>query len=135
MTTGDLSQLLRNLSVIRRSGRWCVVTNIKAFAGIEAAASIVEDEGVTSVITVADAERLGIEVDFVAAWLTLNVNSALDMVGLTAAVATALASEGIPCNVLAGYHHDHLLVPENDADRAVGILLGLRSSADSDARI
>jgi hypothetical protein len=89
---------------------------------------IVENEGVTSVVSVSDAERLGVTPEFVAAWLTLDVNSALDAVGLTAAVSSALAAGGIACNVLAGYHHDHLLVPEDDAARAVSILVGLRPS-------
>jgi len=52
----------------------------------------------------------------------LDVNSALDAVGLTAAVSSALAAHGIPCNVLAGYHHDHLLVPIERAELAIAIL-------------
>ena len=127
--TPDLSLLLRNLSVSRRPGRWCVVTDVAAPTEAVVAATIVEDEGVTSVVSVADAARLGLEPGFVAAWLTLDVTSALDVVGLTAAVSTALATAGIACNVLAGYHHDHLLVPEEEADRAVTVLAALGSSA------
>jgi hypothetical protein len=121
----DLDELLANLSVRRRPGRWCLVSDVALPVGVEVAATVVEDEGVTSVIPVADAERLGIEVDFVAAWLTLEVHSALDAVGLTAAVAGALAAEGIPGNVLAGFHHDHVLVPDADADRAVAAIEAL----------
>ena len=69
-----------------------------------------------------------IKPEFVAAWLTVEVRSALDAVGLTARLATALASENIACNVLAGYHHDHLLVPFEMADRAVAVLEALRGS-------
>lgn len=126
--SSDLSELLATLSVQRRPGRWCMVTNVTVPADIEVAATIVEDEGVTSVVSVADAGRLGIEPDFIAAWLTLAVESALDAGGLTAVVATALAQEGIACNVLAGYHHDHLLVPDDLAQRAVTVLDCLRSS-------
>ena len=61
-----------------------------------------------------------------AAWLTLEVRSALDAVGSTAAVAAALAAENIPCNVLAGYHHDHLLVPIDKADLTIAVLKALR---------
>jgi uncharacterized protein len=88
-------------------------------------ASIVEAEGITVVLATGDAQRLGIHPEFVAAWLTLEVHSALDAVGLTAAVTEALAADGIPCNVLAGYHHDHLLVPAKQAGRAIAILNGL----------
>ena len=60
--------------------------------------------------------------DFRAAWLSLGVHSALDAVGLTAAVATALARHGIACNVLAGFHHDHLLVAAERRDDALAVL-------------
>ena len=55
------------------------------------------------------------------------MHSALGAVGLTAAVARALADEGVPCNVLAGAMHDHLLVPEDDAARALDALRRLRT--------
>lgn len=126
---GDLDELLAELSVQRRPGPWCLVSDVAVPVGVEVAATVVEDEGVTSVIPVTDAEQLGIEVGFVAAWLTLEVHSALDAVGLTAAVAGALADEGIPCNVLAGFHHDHLLVPDADADRAIAVLDALAATA------
>lgn len=54
--------------------------------------------------------------------ITLRVASALDGVGLTAAVATALAAAEIPCNVIAGFHHDHLFVPEGRAEEALEVL-------------
>jgi len=88
-------------------------------------ASIVEAEGTTTVLATGDAQRLGVHSEFVAAWLTLEVHSPLDAVGLTAAVASALAAEGIPCNVLAGYHHDHLLVPAEQSDKAIAVLAAL----------
>ena len=92
------------------------------------AATVVEDEGTTTVLSVTDAERLGVQPQFVAAWLTLEVRSALDAVGLTALVATALAGENIPCNMLAGYHHDHILVPIEQAERSIALLNSLRDS-------
>ena len=48
-------------------------------------------------------------------------------VGITAAVSTALARVGISCNVLAGYYHDHLLVPAGSVDEAIDVLGGLES--------
>ena len=131
MAIRDLDELLANLSARRRPGRWCLVSDAALPTGVEVAATVVEDEGVTAVIPVADAERLGLDVDFVAAWLTLEVHSALDAVGLTAAVAGALADEQIPANVLAGFHHDHVLVPEDDADRAIAAIEALRRRATS----
>ena len=125
MATGDLARLLADLTVRRRPGRWCFVTGTAVPIGVAVAATVVEDEGTTVVIGVEDAEALGVTPGFVASWLTLGVASALDAVGLTAAVATALADAGIACNVLAGYHHDHLLVPEGRAEEAISILEAL----------
>ena len=53
------------------------------------------------------------------------MHSALDAVGLTAAVSTALADAGISCNVLAGFHHDHLVVPADRATDALALLSAL----------
>lgn len=57
-----------------------------------------------------------------AGWITLRIHSALDAVGLTAAVAQALAEYGLSCNVVAGFHHDHLFVPHERAAEAVALL-------------
>ena len=54
--------------------------------------------------------------------ITLRVHSALDGVGLTAAVATALAGHGIACNMVAAFHHDHVFVPAARAEEALAIL-------------
>ena len=59
------------------------------------------------------------------AQITLQVRSALDGVGLTAAVSGALARAGIACNVIAAVHHDHLFVPEGRVDEALQILRAL----------
>jgi len=102
-----------------------MVSGVDVPHGVTMQASIVEAEGTTTVLATRDARRLGIYPEFVAAWLTLEVNSALDAVGLTAAVSTALAAEGIPCNVLAGYHHDHQLVPAEQSNKAIAVLNAL----------
>ena len=81
----------------------------------------------THVVDRAVADDRGLAYDFVAAWITLQVHSALGAVGLTAAVSGALAGAGISCNVLAGAFHDHLLVPHDRADAAVTVLQALRT--------
>jgi hypothetical protein len=105
-----------------------VISGVEVPDEVTVQASVVEAEGTTVVVAVSEAERLGLAPDFAAAWLTLEVPSALDAVGFTAAVATALAAESIPCNVFAGYHHDHLLVPSERADEAIEILNALREA-------
>ena len=47
-------------------------------------ATVREEEGLTVVLPRERADELGLAYDFVAAWITLRVHSALDAVGLTA---------------------------------------------------
>ncbi|MHB1138960.1 MAG: ACT domain-containing protein, partial [Microthrixaceae bacterium] len=42
---------------------------------------------------------------------------------------TALAERGISCNVVAGYHHDHLFVPASAAQGALAALRELSVAA------
>jgi hypothetical protein len=81
-----------------------------------------EDEGLTLIVTDDQARAHGWPVDHPMKRITLRVHSALDGVGLTAAFSAELARAGISCNVVAGYHHDHLFVPEADAERALAAL-------------
>ncbi len=60
--------------------------------------------------------------------ITLGVASALDGVGLTAAVSAALAGAGIPCNIVAATQHDHIFVPVAQAERALDTLRALARS-------
>lgn len=92
-------------------------------------AIIREDEGPTLILPLADAEALGLRIAFRAAQVTLTVHSALEGVGLTAAIATALADAGIACNVVAGARHDHLFVPWGDRVAAMAALERLQAGA------
>ena len=90
--------------------------------GVSPFALIREEEGPTLVLTRADADRTGLAYDYVAARITLRVNSALADVGLTAAFSRALAAAGISCNVIAGLAHDHLFVAWDERARALALL-------------
>ena len=88
-----------------------------------------EAEGLSLILPRATAEALGFPVDLPMRRIVLTVASALDGVGLTAAVAGALAAEGVPCNVVAAFHHDHVFVPSAMAERALQVLKALQASA------
>ena len=122
----DLAVLLASLRPVRRPGAYVFVT-VPADAPpvASAVATVLEDEGRTLVLLREDADRAGLAYGFVAAWITLQVRSALDAVGLTAAFSDALTQAGISCNVLAGFHHDHLLVPEDRVEDALACLRAL----------
>lgn len=120
-----LPTLLATLAPAVRPGRYVFVTSDDGRGVDDALASVVEEEGLSLVLRQDDADALGLDYDYVAGWITLTVHSALDAVGLTAAVSGALAGSGISCNVIAGRHHDHLLVPLHRVDDALAVLVSL----------
>ncbi len=88
-----------------------------------------EEEGITLILKKNDADRLGLPYDYEASWISLQQETELDMVGLTARFSQALAENGISCNVVAAYHHDHLFVAVSDAQTAIETLESLDISA------
>jgi hypothetical protein len=97
----------------------------EAPAGVAPFAVIREDEGVTLILTRADADRAGLAYDYVTARITLRVGSALTDIGLTALFSRVLADAGISCNVIAGLAHDHLFVGWDQGAQALALLRGL----------
>lgn len=122
MPIRELQTLLRTMEPLLREGSYVFVSAAGLPADVSPESTVWEPEGLSAVITRDDADRLGLGYDFVAAWITLTVDSALDAVGLTAAVSTALAGAGVSCNVIAGLRHDHLLVPVAAANDALRTL-------------
>ncbi len=128
----DLKKMLANLSVVIRPGRFAVVSLSPEVSSIPSLGDGIElvmqeVEGATIVCSVERAEAEGWPLSFVASWLTLEVHSSLEAVGLTAAFSVALTEDQISCNVLAGYYHDHILVPVERTDDAVACLESLAS--------
>jgi hypothetical protein len=131
MDSPDLERLLRALNPRREPGVYAFVL---APAGLDVAAlqpiaTFREREGVTLIVEEGRALAAGLPVQYRAAWVTLSASSGLQDVGLTAAVATALAHAGISCNVMAAIHHDHLFVPADAADAVLDALAVLQRTA------
>src|SRR5262245_36479518 len=82
-----------------------------------------EQESITLILPRSRADEALLTYSSVMAWITLDVHSSLEAVGLTAAVSAALAEANISCNVVAAYYHDHIFVPIADAQRAVEVLM------------
>jgi len=117
----DLRTLIATMRPALRDGAYEFVTTIDPSIDdlMSAMAVVREDEGMTLVRAVEASAADAM------ACITLTVHSSLQAVGLTAAVATALAAEGIACNVVAGFHHDHLFVPFARRTDALEALLAL----------
>ena len=124
----DVGALLSSMEPELQDGefRYCTVPpGTAAPEGCHPVVTVSESEGTTLVLPAAEADKAGLAGDFRCSWITLTVNSALQAVGLTAAVAAALGRDDIPCNVVAGFHHDHLFVPVERAAAAMNALRAL----------
>ena len=91
-------------------------------------AVIAEAEGMTVVAAVDLLSLAGIAFDGQWARISLTVHSALAAVGLTAAIAAALAKQGISANVVAGFYHDHVFVQWARRADAMAALNALRTA-------
>jgi hypothetical protein len=127
----DLDVILETLGPLLLDGEFVVLVVGEAdVASLSPVAVIRELEGWTVVVRREHADARGLAYSFIGRWITLQVHSSLNAVGLTAAFSTALAHAGISCNVFAGYYHDHILVPSPDAERAVAVLRKHSHGAD-----
>ncbi|WP_043535794.1 ACT domain-containing protein [Actinomyces polynesiensis] len=126
--TTDLDQTLASLDATPQ-GTYVFATVSSVPEGLEPFAVVEEDEGTTVIVREQQARDLGLPLDQVFARITLGVQSPLDSIGLTATIAQTLASRSIPCNVVAGYFHDHLFVPADRASEAWSLLDNLARQA------
>lgn len=132
----DPAELLKTLEVKRRPGVWQYVTHkmdargvlAGMFAGrwfgFRAKLLIQERDGATEIVQA----KTNTPSDNRWVWLEVSVTSPPNAVGLIAALSRVLSDAGIPCNVVSGYFHDHLFVPEALADDALVALEKLKSS-------
>ena len=118
----EIEELLKSMSPEIKSGEYVFCTvdgNYSDYTHLNPLGGFVEAEGLTLIVTVESAEKAQLAYESKFKQITLTVHSSLDAVGLTAAVATKLASYGISANVLAAYYHDHIFVPSEKADEAL----------------
>jgi hypothetical protein len=88
-------------------------------------ATFQEEEGLSVVAPARTLAEAGVRHSAGWARISLAVHSSLAAVGLTAALASALAEHGIGANVVAAYFHDHLFVPWERRHEAMAILAAL----------
>ena len=88
-----------------------------------------EDEGVTLILEQQHAESAQLEYSGKWSLITCKVNSSLAAVGFLAAMSKVLADDGIPCNAVSAYYHDHLFVPADRAQDAMQILKKLSAAS------
>ncbi len=120
----NLKTILKSINSLLHEGEYvfCTIESTEAIDPNDLVMTFRETEGTTCVIRKETADKLNLKYDFISAWITLMVHSSLEAVGLTAAFSTALADEGISCNVVAGYYHDHLFIKHCDSQKAIAVL-------------
>jgi len=129
----DTQAMLANMTPVLEPGEFVFCTtrdaDVLSRALPLAEGWIKEEEGTTLILARADAAALGFDTAMPMRRIVLTVFSALDGVGLTAAVSGALAANGIPCNMVAAFHHDHVFVPAAMAERAIAVLRDVQKRA------
>ena len=122
----DLHTILKSLSPELREEEYVFCTFQAAqygdYSHLNPIASFIESEGLTLVIEDCVARECNIASSTVMRCITLNVNSDLEAVGLTAIISKTLADHGISANVIAAYHHDHIFVQNESASDAINAL-------------
>lgn len=120
----NLDKLLKTMKPKLNIGDYvfCVVDDLSTVNQEDAVLFFKEEEGYTIIIKRELADSLKLTYSFIASWITLTVHSSLEAVGLTAAFSKALSEEGISCNVVAAFFHDHIFVDKKDSEKAIEIL-------------
>jgi hypothetical protein len=120
----NLATLLKNMKPVLNTGEYvfCTVSNSGKIDINNVLGTFKEKEGTTLIISKEYADLLGLTYTSVMSWISLEIHSSLEAVGLTAAFSKLLAENNISCNVVAGYYHDHIFVLKKDAEKAIYLL-------------
>ena len=106
---------------------YCNFPDFEMPPGMSPICTFREAEGLSVIVEKGQAQHRAVEYVFEARLITLTVHSSLEAVGFLAALAGSLAQASIPCNAVAGYHHDHLFVPTARAGEALALLSAMAS--------
>lgn len=123
----SLKKLIQTLRPKLNPGEY-VFTTQQTLDGItvkDCVGQFIESEGTTLIMERKKADSLRLSYEFIASWITLTVHSSLDAVGLTAIFSSALAKNGIGCNIVSAYFHDHIFVNKKDCKNAIRVLTKL----------
>lgn len=123
MAVGDLQAMLRAMAPVLAEEAFGIVSVAELPQGVVPFATVAEAEGLTLVAPMAALHAAGLA-DGLAPWarISLTLHSDLEAVGLTAAFSKALGDQGISANVIAGFYHDHILVPWHQRAKAMAAL-------------
>jgi hypothetical protein len=130
MAERNLARLIAALSPRLDPEPWVFATAKTLPPDIHPLMTFREEEGVTMIVHPDEARRLGQPGGPAFRRITLGVNSSLEAVGLTAAVASTLTAIGISANIVAAFHHDHVFVPADRAEEALACLERMKGGVE-----
>ncbi|CAG5080361.1 Oidioi.mRNA.OKI2018_I69.PAR.g9555.t1.cds [Oikopleura dioica] len=117
----DVSKLLTSVTPLVEDGLFVFTTSPDA-KNCEGVKMIFHEREAATVILPLDVAKLkGLEYTFPSKLITLNIHSSLEAVGFITEISRKLTDLKIPCNVVAGYYHDHLFVPEPMLEDALSV--------------
>ncbi len=124
----NLAALLQTMQPILQPDEYvfCTVPPGHPLPPLAPVAIFREVEGLTLIMSAAEAAQAGLASVYRCRWITLAVHSSLEAVGFLARITGMLAAHGISVNPVSGYYHDHLFVPAERAEEAMQLLHELR---------
>ncbi|MBA6156821.1 ACT domain-containing protein [Tenacibaculum sp. S7007] len=126
----NLQTLIKEMKPYLNNGEYVftTVSHLKDINPEDIIGQFKEKEGITLILERKKADQLNLTYNFIASWITLEIHSALDAVGLTAAFSSSLTKHNISCNVIAGFYHDHIFVDKKDETKALQVLINLSNN-------
>jgi hypothetical protein len=126
----DLNYILGSMTV------WCddmeygfaLLTGGEDLTTKEIIGTFQEKEGLTVIAGTDYLKAKNLEYEGPFAKLSIDVHTSLNLVGLTAVLASELAKQDIPANVVAAYYHDHIFVRYDQREAAITALTKLKGS-------
>jgi hypothetical protein len=120
----NLERLIANMQPVLDPNTYVFATTTEDYdiAALTPLMVFQEAEGTTLILRQETAIAHGLAHDFPCRRITLNIHSSLEAVGFIAAVATRLAKAGMGVNPVSAYFHDHVFVPEDNAQKAMETL-------------
>jgi hypothetical protein len=121
----DLDLLLKTMAPVLQEGEYVFCSlPPDGFAALNGTplGMFREQEGITVILTAAQALQANLPAAPRWRMITLSVHSDLQAVGFLAIVTTALAAANISVNAMSAYFHDHLFVPIQQAQAALQCL-------------
>ncbi|EED13119.1 hypothetical protein TSTA_056180 [Talaromyces stipitatus ATCC 10500] len=132
-----LTNLLRTLSPILSPETYVFATTTQSLSSLplttlQPILIFHEVEGLTLITTKESANTHGLEYTFPCKKISLKVHSSLEAVGMMAAISAKFTDLGISSNVVSGFFHDHIFVPEGKEGVAMRGLAELMREAMED---